>query len=67
MNQRLRLVRMHIRPEVVVDDGETLTPLDVEPKTLSPAEWATFRADGWEVALEALAAEVIKPDAPPET
>lgn len=62
MTQRLRLVRIHIRPEVVIDDGETLTPLDVEPKTLSPSEWAKFRADGWETALEALAAEVIKLD-----
>lgn len=67
MTQRLRLVRIHIRPEVVIDDGETLTPLDVEPITLSPSEWAKFREDGWEAALQALAAEVIQPDAPPET
>lgn len=67
MPERLRLVRIHVRPEVVVDDGETLTPLDVQPMTLTPSEWAKFRADGWESSLEALAAEVIKPDAPPET
>lgn len=62
MPERLRLVRIHIRPEVVVDNGDTLTPLDVQPMTLTPSEWTQFRADGWESSLEALAAEVIKPN-----
>jgi hypothetical protein len=39
MNQRLRPVAFIVQPQFMVDDGEFLTPLPVQPLTVPAAEW----------------------------
>jgi len=48
---RLRLVGMTLQPSIVADDGETLTPLSVNPMTIGAADWPNVV----EVFAEALA------------
>jgi len=39
---RARLVTAQVALQVVVDDGETLTPIQLEPITLTAAQWEGF-------------------------
>ncbi len=39
MNQRLRPVSFIVQPQFMVDDGEYLTPLPVQPLTIAAADW----------------------------
>lgn len=38
--RRLRLLSVQIAPQFVLDDGDTLTPINPQPQTLPAAEWA---------------------------
>lgn len=40
---RLRVVGYLIQPQLMADDGETLTPLPVQPVTIPAADWANVR------------------------
>lgn len=42
---RVRLVGALVQLELVVDDGDILTPLRVEPLRLAPAELAEWSAE----------------------
>lgn len=39
---RVRLVAVRLQVEAVSDDGETLTPLGLQPLTLTAGQWPTF-------------------------
>jgi len=39
---RVRIVAAQVTLSVVLDDGETLTPIQVDPITLSGAQWAAL-------------------------
>lgn len=39
MSPRLRPVSYVIQPQFMVDDGETLVPLPVQPLTISATDW----------------------------
>lgn len=39
MTARLRVVGYIVQPQVMVDDGETLVPLPVQPLTIPAADW----------------------------
>lgn len=36
---RLRVVGYIVQPQLMADDGETLTPLPVQPVTIPASEW----------------------------
>jgi hypothetical protein len=42
---RLRLVGVTLQLDVVTDDGETLTPVRVQPIPITAAQWPTFSLD----------------------
>ena len=42
--KKLRLVRLQIQPEFVIDENGTLTPVAVQPMQVNAAEWQNFPA-----------------------
>lgn len=42
MNKRIRLVTATVAVHAVIDDGDTLTPVQVDPITLTPTQWQDF-------------------------
>lgn len=55
---RMRLVGWEVRPVVMVDDGENLTPVPVQPVTISAEQWEGFKAGGDEQSLDQLRSQV---------
>lgn len=55
---RMRLVGWEVRPVVMMDDGDTLTPIPIEPQTITAAGWAEFKDGGDERALTRLREQV---------
>lgn len=53
MPARVRLLRVTVTAEVVVDDGESLTPLNVSPLILTPAQWREFDMDAQLATMQA--------------
>lgn len=47
----IRVVQFIVQPVLVEDDGETLTPLQVAPITVTAAEWPVFSAETWPAML----------------
>lgn len=47
MTSRVRLVKMVVQPVVVVDDGETLREVKVDPIHVDPADWPAFSGERW--------------------
>lgn len=39
MSNRLRIVSYLVQPQVMLDDGETLIPLNINPVTIAAVEW----------------------------
>jgi len=66
MNVRMRLVGWEVRPIVVVDDGENLTSVPVNPQTISSAGWQAFKDGGDAAALEALRKQIEDVTEPPK-
>lgn len=60
---RMRLVGWEVRPVVMLDDGDTLTPLSIGAQTITAADWAAFKTGGDEAALERLRDQVEAGDA----
>lgn len=42
----------------MLDDGENLTPLDIQPVTIPHGRWDEFVGGGWQEAVEQLRAQV---------
>lgn len=42
---RLRLVHVHVQPVLMLDDGETLTPLEHPAVTIPAADWPTYSSE----------------------
>lgn len=61
MMRKLRLVKVVVQPVFVIDDGETLTELPVEPVLVSGAEWATYIETRWPQAVHALEQKINAP------
>lgn len=61
MSKRIRVVQYVVQPVVVVDDGENLTPLEVQPIPVPAARWAEFVQGGLDQALTALQAQIEQP------
>lgn len=43
----IRAVQFIVTPVLVDDDGETLTPLQVQPITVPASEWPSFSGETW--------------------
>lgn len=56
--KRLRLLKVIVQPTFVLDDGETLTELTVQPTTVSPSQWPTFATTEFAAAMEQLRQQV---------
>jgi len=55
---RLRLVSVTVLAEFVADDGETLTPVTVEPVKVPAADWPTYATTTFAEAQAALEAQL---------
>lgn len=55
---RVRPVHFIVTPVLVADDGEHLAPIEVQPVTVSAADWPTFAAEQWPALLEQVQAQV---------
>lgn len=42
---RLRLVRVHVQPVFILDDGDNLTDVEHPPITIPAAEWPTYSGE----------------------
>lgn len=57
--KKVRLVAVQVHAQFVVDDGETLAPLEAHglqspPVAVTPADWPTFAAGRFAQAVAAL-------------
>lgn len=58
---RMRLVGWEVRPVVMLDDGDQLTPVQVGSQTIAAADWDGFKNGGDERALDRLREQVERP------
>lgn len=56
--KKIRVIRYHIHPEIVVDDGENLNPLPVQPITINGSGWQQFVDAGLQEALSQLQTQI---------
>jgi hypothetical protein len=63
MSTRMRLVGWNVQPVVMADDGENLTPVQVNGTQILAAEWQAFKDGGDARALDDLRARVEAPEA----
>lgn len=64
---RMRFVSWEVRPVIMIDDGDTLTPVNVEYQTLTASQWEAFKNGGDERALELLKTQIEDPPSPDNT
>lgn len=64
MTQRIRLVAWTVQPHVVLDDGENLTPINVQPIDINSADWERWKAGGDAESLATLEAQVAAREKP---
>lgn len=64
MRKRLRLVGVVLTPQFMVDDGDNIIPLSVDPITVPAAQWPNV-VEGFAQAVAALREQVEGP--PPVT
>lgn len=64
--KRIRVIQYVVQPTIVVDDGDTLEPLQIQPITVSAREWAQFVEHGLGDALARLQMQVNQPPVPDE-
>lgn len=51
---RVRVIAVHVTVQAVADDGDHLTPLDVQSLVIPFAQWEAFSQGGVERAVAAL-------------
>lgn len=59
--RRARLVGWRVQPIVMADDGDTLTPVPVQPVEIPAAQWQEFKDGGDDNALVQVQAQLDKP------
>lgn len=67
MSARMRLVGWEVRPVVMIDDGENLTPANVAPRVIPATAWQAFKDGGDREALDGLRAQIECDTPPPPT
>lgn len=58
---KLRLVGWQVQPIIMADDGENLTPVQVQPVQIPAAQWDAFKSGGDDEAIAQLRAQVEAP------
>lgn len=56
--KQVRVIGWDVRPVLMVDDGEHLTPLDVQPVTVLAVHWDQFKNGGDAKAITDIQAQV---------
>ena len=51
---RIRVVGWEVRPITMADDGENLTPVNVQAVMIPAAEWQSFKDGGDRAALQSI-------------
>ena len=64
MTKRMRLVGWIVQPVVMADDGENLTPVNVNPVNIPAAGWDAFKGGGDVQALTSVREQVEGPAVP---
>lgn len=63
--KRVRLVQMVLTPTFVLDDGEHLVPLQVQPIVVSAQDWPAYSTEGFAAHLAELQEQVdVLPQSP---
>lgn len=60
---RMRLVGWEVRPVIMADDGENLTPVPIGPQVIAASDWEKFKAGGDADALAQIRTQVELPRA----
>jgi hypothetical protein len=55
--KRVRVIRYHLQSEIVVDDGDHLTALQVQPLAVDAEDWEQLVAEGLPTAPAQLQAQ----------
>lgn len=62
---KVRLIKVHVQPVFVLDDGENLTDLPHPPITIPAAEWSTYSNERfpaemaeWQAQLDAESTDI---------
>jgi hypothetical protein len=61
---KVRIVGWRVQPIVMLDDGENLTPLPLDPVDIPAAEWRAFKARGDAQAVADLRSRYEKDEKP---
>lgn len=56
--KRLRVVGWNVQPIVMVDDGDNLTPLKIDPQMIPAAAWDEFKSGGDDASLTPLREQI---------
>lgn len=59
---RLRVVSIVVQIEAFADDGETLSPLSIQPLRIPVAEWRRFVDEGFDAAIRDLQVRIEEAD-----
>lgn len=62
---RVRIISVMVQPNIVLDDGENLTPQPVKPLTVLWRDWPEFAARGLQEALQQMQEQIQKQIEPP--
>jgi hypothetical protein len=55
---KARIINVLVQPQIVIDDGENLTPQEVTPMAVAWRDWPTFAASGLQDALARMQEEL---------
>jgi hypothetical protein len=55
---KARIINVLVQPQIVIDDGENLTPQEVKTIAVAWRDWPTFAANGLQDALAKMQAEL---------
>lgn len=61
---KMRLVGWNVQPVVMADDGENLTPVNVNGSMIPQGQWQAFKDGGDLAALEQVRAQIEEPQPP---
>lgn len=67
MTTKLRVIKMVLQPVVVLDDGETLTEIEVQPIVVPWKAWDAYVNGGLAEAMAQLEAQLAPPETEPPT
>lgn len=63
---KARIIGVQVIPQIVIDDGDNLTPQPVQPMTVLWRDWPQFAAHGLQDALAQLQAQLDAQNTTPE-